>query len=95
MFITPVTGSSSAGAIGSTPAVAPANPAPAPQDNVKLSLSAQAQALQSQGLSINEIAQQLGVTVQVVDQCLGIVNNTAGAGSYPTPSEVNQSCSGV
>jgi DNA-binding NarL/FixJ family response regulator len=47
-------------------------PAAPAQDSVTLSIDAQAQLLEQQGLSVGEIANQLGVTASTVQTDLGI-----------------------
>jgi len=63
------------------------------QDQVKISLAAQAQSLKSQGESVKQIAEALGVTTKVVDTYLGITSTSSGssgaAGHY-SASQVSQ-----
>jgi DNA-binding NarL/FixJ family response regulator len=52
-------------------------PAQAKEDNVKLSAKAQAQLLYQQGLSVTDIASQLGTTTQAVNDYLFITVDPA------------------
>lgn len=55
-------------------------------DTVKLSGAALAKSLKLAGLTPEQIALKMGVSVQTVDDYLGISTNTASAAPLPTPA---------
>jgi hypothetical protein len=67
------------------------------QDQVKLSTTAQAKALKSQGATVSQIAQSLGLSTAVVDQLLGITDTSTGSdsGNNYSASQVQQLLNGV
>jgi len=60
------------------------------QDQVKISAAAEAHALKSQGQSVSQIAQSLGVTAKVVDSYLGIQTVSSGSGGAAAQYSASQ-----
>jgi hypothetical protein len=80
--VRPLAGTAQPTQVNNTAATAAAAPA---SDTVTLSPTAQAAALQQQGLTINEIATNLGVTTATVDGYLDITTAvSSGGGGVPS-----------